>query len=87
MTSAIENETTNSVVFFKPNFLTERLIGIRFKSNLNGKFPALLPRSFLLSHWEKKKERKGRITNKARHLAFSHLKAVKISPPRCLWRE
>lgn len=64
MTSAIENETTNSVVF-KPKFLTERLIGIRFKSNLNGKCPALLPKSFLLSHWEKKKkERKKRQNNK-----------------------
>lgn len=64
MTSAIENETTNSVVFFKPNFLTERLIEIRFKSNLNGKFPARLPRSFLLSHWEEKKKRKKRQNNK-----------------------
>lgn len=43
-------------------------IGITPKPNLNRKFPALLPKSFLLSHWKKQAEKQ------IKHLAFSYLR-------------
>lgn len=67
MTSPTENETTNLVLLFKStNSYPKGWCNLDPNPNPKRKFPALLPGSFLLSHWRKAEKQIN-----PRHLACS----------------
>lgn len=76
MTSPIENETTNLVLFFKGTISYPKILIGLHQTQPRQKMSCAPPKEFLAKSLEKT----GRITNKARHIAFSYLKTVKISP-------